>query len=58
MSDACACSTDLVVMTGDLVDGSAKALSEAVSPLARVGSTYGNFFVTGKILLQFLLSTY
>ncbi|XP_076470421.1 transmembrane protein with metallophosphoesterase domain-like [Babylonia areolata] len=39
---------DVVVITGDLVDGSVKALSEAVPPLARVRATYGKFFITGN----------
>ncbi|XP_025115219.1 transmembrane protein with metallophosphoesterase domain-like isoform X2 [Pomacea canaliculata] len=39
---------DIVVVTGDLVDGSMRLLEDAVSPLTRVRSKYGNFFVTGN----------
>ncbi len=39
---------DLVVITGDLVDGSVAALREHVAPLAKLASRYGTFFVTGN----------
>jgi uncharacterized protein len=39
---------DLVVVTGDLVDGSVRELREHVAPLARVRARYGRFFVTGN----------
>ena len=39
---------DLVVLTGDLVDGSVKLLGEAVTPLGRIKSRHGKFFVSGK----------
>ena len=42
-----------MVLTGDLVDGSVRLLNEAVAPLASVKSTYGNFYVTGMILLVY-----
>jgi uncharacterized protein len=43
-----ALAADLVVITGDLVDGSVDELSERVAPLARLTSTHGTFFVTGN----------
>jgi hypothetical protein len=39
---------DLVVITGDLVDGSVQALAEHVAPLARLVAPHGVFFVTGN----------
>ena len=39
---------DLVVITGDLVDGSVQELREHVAPLANLRSKYGVFFVTGN----------
>ena len=39
---------DIVVLTGDLVDGSVRRLSGDVEPLAATRSRYGNFFVTGN----------
>jgi hypothetical protein len=39
---------DLVVITGDLVDGSVDSLRDAVSPLARLRPPLGTFFVTGN----------
>ncbi|MEM6533519.1 MAG: metallophosphoesterase [Myxococcota bacterium] len=39
---------DLVVITGDLVDGSVKELGDAVSPLADLVTRYGVFFSTGN----------
>ena len=39
---------DLVVITGDLVDGSVEELREHVAPLADLRSKYGVFFVTGN----------
>jgi uncharacterized protein len=39
---------DIVVHTGDLVDGSVGALREAVEPLARLKGREGTFFVTGN----------
>ena len=39
---------DLVVITGDLVDGSVEELREHVAPLANLRSKYGVFFVTGN----------
>ena len=41
-------SPDLVVITGDLVDGSVADLRDSVAPLANLKSTYGTFFVTGN----------
>ncbi len=37
---------DLIVITGDLVDGPVAALRDAVAPIARLRSRYGVFFVT------------
>jgi len=39
---------DVVVITGDLVDGSVTRLAEAVAPLARLRARHGVFFVTGN----------
>jgi predicted MPP superfamily phosphohydrolase len=39
---------DLVVITGDLVDGSVEALRELVAPLAGLRAKDGVFFVTGN----------
>jgi uncharacterized protein len=43
-----ALSPDLVVITGDLVDGSVEELREHVAPLADLRAKYGVFFVTGN----------
>jgi hypothetical protein len=39
---------DVVVITGDLVDGSVAALRAHVAPLARLSARHGVFFVTGN----------
>src|SRR5262249_38671844 len=39
---------DIVVITGDLVDGSVASLREEVAPLADLRSKLGVFFVTGN----------
>jgi uncharacterized protein len=39
---------DLVVITGDLVDGSVEALRDHVAPLAALRSKHGTYFVTGN----------
>lgn len=39
---------DIVVLTGDLVDGSVAQLGFDVAPLKRISSVSGNFFVTGN----------
>ncbi|GFO43737.1 hypothetical protein PoB_007024200 [Plakobranchus ocellatus] len=39
---------DIVVLTGDLVDGKVQSLRSAAKPLGRVLSKYGNFFVSGN----------
>ena len=39
---------DAVAITGDLVDGTVSELAEHVSPLARLRSRHGTFFVTGN----------
>ncbi|PLX66818.1 MAG: phosphohydrolase [Denitrovibrio sp.] len=39
---------DIVLITGDLVDGSAKYISDYILPLKDLKSTYGTFFVTGN----------
>lgn len=39
---------DLVVITGDLVDGSVEALREHAAPLARLRARDGTWFVTGN----------
>ena len=39
---------DLVVITGDLVDGTVARLAEHVAPLAKLDPRFGTFFVTGN----------
>ena len=39
---------DMVAVTGDLVDGSVAELARHVSPLAKLSSRHGTFFVTGN----------
>src|SRR5262249_15144534 len=39
---------DVVVITGDLVDGSVAALRDEVAPLAELRAKHGIFFVTGN----------
>jgi predicted MPP superfamily phosphohydrolase len=39
---------DLVLITGDLVDGSAKFISDFIKPLEDITSTHGTYFVTGN----------
>lgn len=39
---------DLIVITGDLVDGTVAQLRDAVAPLAALRSRHGVFFVTGN----------
>lgn len=41
-------SADIVVVTGDLVDGSVGYLSNDVAPLAELQAVYGKYFVTGN----------
>jgi len=39
---------DIIVMTGDLVDGSVERLKHDVAPFADLKATYGKFFITGN----------
>ena len=39
---------DLVVITGDLVDGTVESLAEHVAPLARLTAPLGVYFITGN----------
>jgi len=39
---------DMIVMTGDLVDGSVAHLKNDVAPLAKLDAPYGKFFITGN----------
>lgn len=39
---------DLIVITGDLVDGSVKELGKHVAPLADLRATHGAYFITGN----------
>ena len=39
---------DAVLITGDLVDGSADYIADYIKPLAGLKATYGSFFVTGN----------
>lgn len=43
-----ALNADLVVVTGDVVDGSVKRLREHTEPLGRMQSRHGSFLVTGN----------
>lgn len=43
-----ALSPDVIVITGDLVDGSVEALRNSVAPLRDLRAKYGVFFVTGN----------
>lgn len=43
-----ALNADLIVITGDLVDGSVKALRDHVAPLQNLRSKHGTYFVTGN----------
>ena len=40
--------SDLIAITGDLVDGSVPELARHVAPLARLQARHGSFFVTGN----------
>lgn len=40
--------SDLIAITGDLVDGSVAELARHVEPLARLQARHGSFFVTGN----------
>lgn len=40
---------DIVVITGDLVDGTAAALGKAVQPLTDLRTKYGAFYITGML---------
>lgn len=48
VSDVNALDPDLVVITGDLVDGQVSELAEHVRPLADLRARHGVFFVTGN----------
>lgn len=48
VDDINAAKPDLVVLTGDLVDGSVAVLREHVAPFASVQATFGTFLVTGN----------
>ena len=39
---------DLIVFTGDLVDGSVADLKEDVAPLSRLNAPFGKYFITGN----------
>ena len=45
---------DMVVITGDLVDGSVSSLKEAVRPLINLRTKYGAFFVTGMYVCMYV----
>lgn len=42
------CSPDLIVITGDLVDGSVADLSADIAPLAQLSARHGTYVVTGN----------
>lgn len=48
VSQANALKPDLVVITGDLVDGDVRALGHAVAALGELKSRFGSYFVTGN----------
>jgi predicted MPP superfamily phosphohydrolase len=48
VAQANAARPDLIVITGDLVDGSVERLREHVAPLARLTARWGVYFVTGN----------
>jgi predicted MPP superfamily phosphohydrolase len=39
---------DVIVLTGDLVDGSVEALAQHVAPLGQLRARYGVYFITGN----------
>lgn len=39
--------TDMIVIAGDLVDGTVAKLSQSATPLKELQSTHGTYFVTG-----------
>lgn len=39
---------DLIVITGDLVDGSVNRIGKDIAPLAKLSSRHGTYFVTGN----------
>jgi predicted MPP superfamily phosphohydrolase len=41
-------SADMIVFTGDLVDGTVESLNEDVAPLSDLSAPFGKFFVTGN----------
>lgn len=41
-------SPDIVVVTGDLIDGPAELLKDVLSPFSKFKTKYGSFFVTGN----------
>lgn len=43
-----ALSADLILLTGDIVDGSIKDLREHAAPLARLSAKYGVYFILGN----------
>ena len=49
LSEVNALEADLVVITGDLVDGSVASLRGAVEPLKGIHSRHGVFFCTGTV---------
>ena len=38
---------DVMVLVGDLADGSVKQLKDAVKPLKQISPIYGKYYVTG-----------
>jgi predicted MPP superfamily phosphohydrolase len=43
-----ALNADILVFTGDMVDGSVSSLAKDVAPLAKLTATYGKYFVSGN----------
>jgi predicted MPP superfamily phosphohydrolase len=39
---------DLIVITGDLVDGNVQDLMDAVEPTKHLRAPYGKYFISGK----------
>jgi uncharacterized protein len=47
-ADVAALKPDMIAFTGDVVDGSVRALRDAVEPLSELRAPHGMFFVTGN----------
>ncbi len=50
--------SDVVVVTGDLVDGSVQKLKEAAEPLRDIQAKHGKYFISGKSTKSYNFSKY